>query len=241
MAKAKQTNQINEVVSVQDTETSKEKASKVRANRLAITSTQDGHLQGAFYRTHRHIVTVVSRETGWLAQDTDNKTQQRESYRRYLLDHSEYYGIDWQPQDMRTQENQRKAVYTTDNDLIEDTMELMAGDIGSFISKCEIDMELSTVAIDEITPISVSAKGYDLSKLGVEDGKYLKNGNWAWANIDICYTILVGDTEIYLTLQAQLVSGQLKKPSRIGEGTYCQTSFNNYIKTEMKSAGLLEG
>lgn len=210
-----------------------------RANRVAIVATEIG-FQAEFWKTHKKVATIQSQETGWLVNPNQNRSAQREDFRTWVTTHSTDLGIAWNPQDQRTDENKRLAKYHTDDDLGKDTLALIQGDITEFITKSPYEVTISDMTIDEITPVGISSKGTDLSKLGVIDGRYEKNGNWAWANIGICITLKVEDTEIYVSIESQLVSGQLKKPAHVGDGGWTQTAWNSTIKTAMIEAGILE-
>lgn len=200
-----------------------------RANRVTINAEEVGY-RADFYRTHKKLTTILSAETGWEADDTMNKSAQREDFRQYVVSHAEVFGIEWKPQDMRTDANKRYAKYETDDMLIEDAINMLRADIESLVAKTPYDISLQGIEVDEIVPVTHSAKGTDLAKLGVIDGKYEKSGNWAWAELAINVTMMA-DEEIYYTTKCQLVSGQLKKPH------ITQTAFNDSIKTSLIEIG----
>lgn len=200
-----------------------------RANRVTVNAGEDGY-KADFYRTHKKLVTIGSVETGWEADDTMNKSAQREDFRQYVISHAEVFGIEWKPQDMRTDANKRYAKYETNDMLIEDTINMLRADIESLVAKTPYEISLQGIEVDEITPVTHSAKGTDLSKLGVIDGKYEKSGNWAWAELAINVTMMANE-EIYYTTKCQLVSGQLKKPH------ITQTAFNESVKASLIEIG----
>lgn len=200
-----------------------------RANRVTVNA--DGEVYKAdFYRTHKKLTTILSVETGWKADDTMNKSAQREDFRQYVISHAEVFGIEWKPQDLRTDANKRYAKYETDEMLIEDTISMLRADIESLIAKTPYEISLQGIEVDEIVPVTHSAKGTDLTKLGVIDGKYEKSGNWAWAELAINVTMMANE-EIYYATKCQLVSGQLKKPH------ITQTAFNDSIKASLIEIG----
>ena len=125
-----------------------------------------------------------------MADKATTRTQLREDFREYVITNASTWGIDWQPQDMRTDANIRKAKYTTDEELIEDAMALIDADMNEFINNIS-DVTGYSITCDGINPVKVSAKGYDLSKLGVIDGKYEKNGNCRITSYNVCYTKLL--------------------------------------------------
>lgn len=200
-----------------------------RANRVTVNAGEDGY-KADFYRTHKKLVTIGSVETGWEADDTMNKSAQREDFRQYVISHAEVFGIEWKPQDMRTDANKRYAKYETDDMLIEDAINMLRADIESLVAKTPYEVSLQGIEVDEITPVTHSAKGTDLAKLGVIDGKYEKSGNWAWAELAINVTMMANE-EIYYDTKCQLVSGQLKKPH------ITQTAFNDSVKASLIEIG----
>lgn len=211
-----------------------------RANRIAITTNEDNAFKADFWRTHTRIATINSVETGWQPNADHNRTAQREDFRQYVIANAESYGIDWNPKDLRTNDNKRVAKYTCDAELVADATTLVYGDIVAFNEKCpHYEGAEVVISVDDITPVATTQKGIDLSNLGVTDGKYDKSGNWAWATIPMSATIKVQDTEIYVSFDCHLVSGQLKKPIHIGDLGFNQTAWNTAIKAEMESAGLI--
>ena len=200
-----------------------------RANRVTVNAGEDGY-KADFYRTHKKLVTIGSVETGWEADDTMNKSAQREDFRQYVISHAEVFGIEWKPQDMRTDANKRYAKYETDDMLIEDAINMLRADIESLVAKTPYEVSLQGIEVDEITPVTHSAKGTDLAKLGVIDGKYEKSGNWAWAELAINVTMMANE-EIYYDTKCQLISGQLKKPH------ITQTAFNDSVKASLIEIG----
>jgi hypothetical protein len=209
-----------------------ERTELVRANRVAV-SVVEGIYKADFYRTHKKLTTILSTETGWEADNEMNKSAQREDFRKYVVDHADSFGIEWNPADMRTDNNKRVAKYENDFVLATDTIEMLKADILTLIEKTPYDIQYKDMDVDAIKPVLTTAKGTDLSKLGVIDGKYEKSGNWAWADIDIVVILTMADTEIYYTTTSNLVSGQLKKPH------ITQTSFNEDIKTSLMDAGIV--
>ena len=200
-----------------------------RANRVTINTEGEGY-KADFYRTHKKLTTILSQETGWEMNAEMNKSAQREDFRQYVISHAEVFGIEWKPQDLRTDANKRCAKYETDEMLIEDTISMLRADIESLIAKTPYEVSLQGIEVDEIVPVTHSAKGTDLAKLGVIDGKYEKSGNWAWAELAINVTMMASE-EIYYATKCQLVSGQLKKPH------ITQTAFNDSIKASLIEIG----
>lgn len=202
-----------------------------RANRIAVQSTYTGY-KADFYRTHKHLATILSCETGWEADEQANKSAQREDFRKFAIEHAADIGILWDPDDKRTDSNKRIPKYENDEMLSKDAVDLMLGDMETLTNKCPYEVTMVGLTADSISPVSMSAKGTDLSKLGIIDGKYEKSGNWAWADVEMTLTLTKDGQEIYYTTTCQLVSGQLKKPH------ITQTVFNESIKESLKEIGL---
>lgn len=202
-----------------------------RANRIAVQTTDTGY-KADFYRTHKHLATLLSEDTTWVADETANKTAQREDFRKWAIEHADVVGILWNPSDLRTEDNKRLAKYETDEALKEDTKNMLEADLTTLISKCPHGVTFLAMEAETIVPMLTTAKGYDLSKMGVEDGKYTSTGNWAWAEIEVSLTLTKDGEFIYYITKVQLVSGQLKKPH------ITQTSFNEDIKQSLKDAGV---
>ena len=205
----------------------------VRANRIAIQVTDTGY-KADFYRTHKKLATLHSEETTWQADESMNKSAQREDFRKYAIEHADAVGILWNPADLRSDSNKRVPKYENDETLIKDCIDLLWDDMWALNRDCGLDLEFSLLTVDCITPMTHSAKGADLSKLGITDGKYNSTGNWAWAEIEVTLTLAKAGQEIYFTTKCQLVSGQLKKPH------ITKTSFTESLKESLKEAGLWE-
>lgn len=204
-----------------------------RANRIAVQSTDTGY-KADFYRTHKHLVTLLSCETGWEADEQANKSAQREDFRKFAIEHSADIGILWDPADKRADSNKRIPKYESDEILMEDAKALLMGDVETLTNKCPYGVTWLSLSADSITPVEYSAKGTDLSKLGIIDGKYERSGNWAWADVEMTLTLTKGGEILYYSTTCQLVSGQLKKPH------ITQTAFNESIKESLKEVGLWE-
>lgn len=214
-----------------EAQTSNPTTSLVRANRIAVQVTTTG-FKADFYRTHKKLATLTSEESGFEADPQLNKSALRESFRQFAISHAEDIGILWNPADMRTEENKRIAKYEGDDLLKADAVAMLTSDIYELVAKCPYGVSFISLDAEWITPVTHSAKGTDLTKLGVIDGKYEKSGNWAWADVEMCVTLTKDGQETYFFTKVQLVSGQLKKPH------ITQTTFNESIKANLVEMGL---
>ena len=183
----------------------------MRANRVAVKANGENFVAD-FYRTHKAVGSIHSENTDWVApEDATNKTAARESFRQWAIANCADWGIDWKPQDMRTQSNVRKAKYDSDQALIDDAMSMLIPEMRALVDKCKYDIEWGGVNHEEIEPATHTGTGRELSTLGIVDGKYEKSGNWAWATLKFMTTFKFKGEECYIITAMQLVSGQLKK------------------------------
>lgn len=205
-----------------------------RANRITVQA-QDNSLMATFYRTHVKMVTVASTDTHWMPKADTNKVAQREDFRQYVIDHAGDYGVEWNPTDMRAEGNMRIAKYTDTDTLIADAIALIGGDITELVKGTGFGIDGIILSPDDatVTPKTYTAKGTDLSTMGIEDGRYLKSGNWAWADIEVSVTLTKDDKTIYYLTNVELVSGQLKKPH------ITKTAIAEDIKASLAEVGII--
>lgn len=203
----------------------------VRANKVTVNVMDSGY-KADFYRTHKHICSVMSGETEFKPIEGMTKSGVRELFRAYVIEHAEEYGVEWNPADLRADNNIRKASYPTDEDLVEDAMNMVLPMVKQLAEACKYPIEWKGISHEDISSVDHTAKGTPLSSLGIIDGKYEKSGNWAWAIIGFMTTLGYKGEEIYMPIKMELVSGQLKKP-KLGI-----TAFNATVKQEIMDAGL---
>lgn len=203
----------------------------MRANKVTVKLVEDLFVAD-FYRTHKHLVTVKQDETQWKAPEGITKSGERELFRAYVIEHSADYSVEWKPEDMRDASNLRRAVYTSDEELISDAQKMILPELNELVSKCKYPITFGGVTNDDIIALTKTGKGTLLSTMGIDGGKYAKNGNWAWAVVNMTATYKYKGSEFYVPVDIELVSGQLKKP-KIGI-----TKFNESIKLEIVASGL---
>ena len=229
-------NNTNSAIETLRDEAGNEMQTYERANKLTIKALDNGHLQADFYRTHKHIITVCDNETGFIpSDDAQTKTAIREEFRKFMADHAADVGVNFDPADRRAEQNIRKATYKTENDVREDAIAMVTPDIEIFVGKMpHADMVKGwDISVDTMIPKTKTSKGSDLAMMGIEDGKYMSNGNLAWFDIEGVVTLQVGDQEIYQGIKMELVSGQLKK------FRMTQTQWNTEVVKSMIEAGLV--
>lgn len=175
-----------------------------RVNRLTINTTENG-FEGRFYRTHKLLATVVSTDTGWQANADANSTSNREGYRAYLIEHSEEFGVTWNPAQQTQAWNRKYNTYMTDAQVGEDALTLVTDTIYRLADKCRYEM-----TIDSLEVTGITAKESNLSY--VEDGRYIKSGAWCVADIEITIGCHVAGQEMEMLYNTEMKSGQICKP-----------------------------
>lgn len=180
-----------------------------RANRVVINANENGGWTAEFFKTHFSIGTIDSEKTEWVADKNKTMTGQREDFRQWAIDHCAMAGATWVPDDLREDWNVRVAKYETDELVQRDIDKMIADLVLPNIDYAKHGLSYMRAEFEEIIPITKTSKGADIKY--VSDGKYDKNGNWAWCTIP---TTLVFDhegTEIYVTRNFEIISGCLKK------------------------------
>jgi hypothetical protein len=207
-----------------------------RANKLTVKVDGNGNLTADLFRTHKHITTIKMEDTSFKPNPDSTKSAIREDFRKFVAEHAADWGVDFDPTDHRTEANLRKATYQTEADVIEDAIAMVTPDISAFIAKMPHGdlVGCYTISMESLTAKTQTSKGTDLALMGIEDGRYASNGNLAWFDIEGLVTMKCGDTEIYQTIQMELVSGQLKK------FRMTQTQWNTETTKSMVEAGLVE-
>jgi len=198
-----------------------------RANKVTITMVED-HYEARFFRTHKQLTTIDSRDTAFVANTSLNKSAQRELFRLWICENSNTYGIVWQPADMRTEENKLPNKYPTEAILLDTASQLIRNDILEWVAKNE-RIALVELVGEFVIPVT-EHKGK------IVDSKY-GNGNWAYATVSVTATIkdLTDNQDYYISMDCSLVSGQLKKPVKIGENGYTMTGFYQDLAKDLPS------
>lgn len=175
-----------------------------RANKITITTTETGY-EAKFYRTHKLITTVLSQDTTWTADENANATTNRETFRNWVCDNAESFGIIWNPEKAKQAWERKYNTYMTDEEVKEDALTLVIPTLSRLIEKCRYNMELDGVTISDI-----SARESTLSY--VEDGKYSKSGAWCTADIEVTVYTRFHDIEVEILYSMEMKSGQICKP-----------------------------
>lgn len=196
-----------------------------RANHVTITATAQGY-EAKFKRTHKHIATIMSTDTTWVADENANATANRESYRTWVCEHAEEFGVIWSP-DKATQAWERKYnTYMTDEQVGEDAITLVTPTIDRLVDKGRYDMTLIGIELTGVTAKD-STLGY------VTDGKYNKNGAWCVADIELTIHAIINGSAVSILYNMEMKSGQIcKSKTTIAE-------WNEMVAKELDLQGII--
>lgn len=173
-----------------------------RANRVVVSATDD-NMVADFYKTHKHVGTITSSDIGFKASST-TKNGIREEFRQSAIQHTEEFGIAWIPEYQTQSWDRQYWKYETDEQVEEDAIELMKYTINKVCEGCKYQAHVESITLDSIIPME-SNLSY------VENGKYLKNGNWAVAQVNLEVKCTIQDTDIDIIYPIEMRSGQLTK------------------------------
>ena len=175
-----------------------------RANRVTVQAQADGYV-ATFYRTHKVLAKVVSRETSWQADSKANSTAQREAFRQWCTDHSAEYGVDRNPEQQTQAWARKYNRYMTDEQVYEDAITLVEERLYELAEKCRHDMEIVSINGGAVTP-------KDSTLPYVEDGRYSKDNAWCVADIELTLQIHIYGTDMEMPFTMEMKSGQICKP-----------------------------
>lgn len=176
-----------------------------RANRIAIRKEADGTMTARYMRTHKEIATTNTADNGWTAPATcKTATAKQEAYRTWATEHAEEYGVLWQPEYQAQSWERKYWKYETDEQVAEDAQTLMEWTIRTVCEKCKYHATVDKMELDSIVP-------QDSPLAYVEDGRYVKNGNWAVATVNLNVQCTIEGTPIEIVYPIEMRSGQLTK------------------------------
>lgn len=175
-----------------------------RANRVTVTSTPSGGLIATYYRTHKRLTQVKSTDTAWKADESVGITAQRESFRTWVQEHANDYGVIWNPTQQAQAWERKHSKYYTDEQILEDATTMLNAEIPRMLKAVGED-----ATMDEITLDGIYASDGD--RPYCTKGKYDKDGAWAWAECKFAIRLTVNGNQIEITQTMQIASGQLKK------------------------------
>lgn len=193
-----------------------------RANKVTVLVTPEG-MTARFVRTHRLITEVDSKITGFTPIEGKTKTAQREAFRDFVIEHANQYGVDWKPEKMSTMALPNK--YADKEQLLDAAVLLVTPDITKWVEDLGNGLEVSNIMGTYVSEVDE----YN----GREVSPRYNNGNYAYANIGIEIQLKSGDQEAVVTMECLLVSGQMKKPTKIGDNNYNMTNFKAEINEQL--------
>ena len=197
----------------------------MRANRVTVQTTEQGY-EARFYRTHRLIASVSSQDTEWKADEGANSTTNRESFRAWVIAHSEEWDVEWNPDQQKQAWERKYNTYLTDEQVAEDAITLVEDAIYRLADKSRYCMVINSIEVSAITP-------KDSPLAYVEDGRYTKSGAWCVADIELELDVIVGNLpSIRMVYHMEMKSGQICKPkTTIAE-------WNEMVAREMELNGI---
>lgn len=170
-----------------------------RANRITVETTEQGYI-AHFYRTHKHLADIEIP-----TENAEHSNTLRESARATAIERCAEIGIEWKPE-LQAQAWERKHnTYMTEEEIAEDTLTLVTPAIVRLITKGKYDTELVDIEVATITP-----KKSNLTY--IENGRYVKNGAWCCADIEILVKTRFLGEDMEIRYNAELKSGQICKP-----------------------------
>ena len=151
-----------------------------------------------FYKTHDKIGEIS--DAGFKPSKEDlTATTKREEFRQWAIGQASKHGIDWKPE-LKEQAWARKYwKYETDSQVEEDAIELLGLTIRKTCKGIGYEVEDIEIALDSIVA-NKSSLSY------VENGKYLKNGNWAEAQVNLEVSMKINGAEIQIIWAIEMSS-----------------------------------
>ena len=175
-----------------------------RANRVTVASTPSGGLIATYYRTHKRLAQVKSTDTTWQADEGANITAQRESFRTWVQEHANDYGVAWNPTQQAQAWERKHKKYHTDEQVAEDASTMLEAEISRITKLSGYDAAAGEITLDRICPS-------DADRPYCTRGRYDKDGAWAWADVKMAVTLTIDGHDVEVIQPMQIVSGQLKK------------------------------
>ena len=215
-----------------------------RSNRITAYWQGEGIAIGVFYKTHTKIKEVHSNDADVLAagfvfpQGTEENpvTAQDKlaAFKTFLQVNASAFGIEYDPVDRRADEYKFPNKYNEEN-LAEYSKQMAEKAIGDCLDKIQrnvIDGSLVKAGLlAEGTEI-----GFAMGDGQIEVKESYANGNIKYANVSYPIIISVDEANYETEIKVDVVSGQLKKPRELADGTpLTQTS----VKTVLTDNGIL--
>lgn len=174
-----------------------------RANRVVVSTTETG-MVATYYKTHTVVGKLAETDGYKPSEDAKTNTAKREEFRKWAIANAEKADVAWIPEYQEQSWNRKYWKYETDEQVEEDAIELMKFTISKVCKGIKYDAKVKNIELDSIVP-NESNLSY------VEFGKYVKNGNWAVATVNLDVTAEIEGTEINIIYPIEMRSGQLTK------------------------------
>ena len=195
-----------------------------RANKITAYWEGEGVAVGIFYKTHDKITTVKSTDENVVAAgfampvDTDeNKTtaaQKLDTFKVFIAANAATFGVVYDPIDRRADEFKFPGSYTKDT-IVAFAQKMLTTSVEKVLTSIQSNVVDKMVKAENLP--AGSAVQYGHGEANVVVGEEYANGNLKYATIEFPVTIAIGDNQTDTTVYVDLVSGQLKKPRKIGE------------------------
>jgi len=215
-----------------------------RSNRITAYWQGEGIAVGVFYKTHTKIKEVHSNDADVMAagfvfpQGTEENpvTAQDKlaAFKTFLQVNASAFGMEYDPVDRRADEYKFPNKYNEENlpEYSKQMAEKAIGDCLDKIQKNVIDGSLVKAGlVEDGTEI-----GFAMGDGQIEVKESYANGNIKYANVSYPIIISVGDQNHETSINVDVVSGQLKKPRELADGTpLTQTG----VKAVLTDSGIL--
>jgi hypothetical protein len=213
----------------------KEEIDMERSNRVSI-QVVEGAVTARFWRTHRMVKEIAQTETGFIPTEKLNATANRELFRAWIVEHANEYGIQYDPEDRREDSNKFPSRYTTDDMLKEWSVKICETEVRDWVNK--LATEIADLGDLTLTSMTCDA----IATVNVRNGKPVEpkygNGAWAYAEMEVSanltFTTKTGAVvPTWVIMNPTLLSGQMKKPSSIGQEGWNYTALKKSITTDL--------
>jgi len=223
-----------EITTIEETIKVDDATNLERANKLTVSKVGDTWV-AKYYRTHKIVQSLKVDDSIMSNLDTADKNSNivRELVRDYLKLHSVEYGVAWDPESHQSNSDIPKK-WATEAIIMEHAPKLVERQVKEWVAKIanDVDFDLEVnVHVDGVTLSEIDNKGNKV------DSHY-KNGNIAWADIDIMVDVVNSNDDremASVALVAKIISGQLSKPKQIGtsaDNHYNYTNFRTELATD---------
>ena len=211
-----------------------------RANKVTVIIEEDGSLVARFMRTHKHIGNVSSHDGFVTPEGITSKNTIRELFRLWAIQNADQFEIEWSPDKQVVSTYAMPNKYTSDELLLESACKIVRPEIDEWVANINKGLLEDYGFGGQL--ILDTIQGNFIDEVSEYNGRTVSpkygNGNWAYANVGIeyCFITESGVGNAVITVDCKLVSGQLKKPSTIGDKSYNMSNLKIEIMEQMQEA-----